>query len=338
MKTDIPKQYKGLLSIAQLAQDNPQSFDFDHYDITPVDHDYAGQFQQKANYVFRKLGLSIGFIMMIGDPKNVAEIYDAFRKDPRYLGGGTGVGFKNRAPAVLDSLDPLAKQIEAVNVITKIKLNNSELSELRGFNTDGLGFVFGLEEFLKEKSNIESLKRLNILIIGAGGTANAIAFTLAAKGAKLAILNRTAEKAQKLAIHINQSYDNLAMGGGEELIRNEVAKADIVINTSTKSAEGSFKDFIAFAPARVGELEQNISESNEIISLLKPTAVVCDINLRADESPTLKLAQKFGHLVQDGSRMNFYQAVEALWLIHQDLFIQKGISRETISRLIDEIT
>lgn len=335
---NLPKQYEGLLSIAQLAKDNPQSFDFDHYDITPVDHDYAGQFQIKANHVFRKLGLSIGFIMMIGDPKKATEIYDAFRKDPRYLGGGTGVGFKDRAPAVLDSLDPLAEQIEAVNVITKIKMNKSESSELRGFNTDGLGFTLALEEFLKEKTKIESLKGLNVLILGAGGTANAIAFTLASKGANLVILNRTADKAERLAERICQFYGNLAIGGGEELIKNKITEADIVINASIKSAEGPFKDFIAFAPAQADKLEQNIAESNEVIHLLKPRTIVCDINLRADESPTLKLAKEFGHLVQDGSRMNFHQAVEALWLIHRDLFVQKNIKRETISHLIDEIS
>lgn len=329
---ETPIQYQGLLTVAQLPRNNQEAFNFNYYDITPIDHDYAGQFQLKANHVFRKLGLPIGFVMMVGNPEKTAEIYEAFRRDPRYLGGGTGSGFKNRAPAVLDKLDPLAKLIGSINVVAKIN------GRLHGYNTDGIGFARGLEKFLLEKRDNPSIRGLNVLILGAGGTADAIAFTLALKGATLTILNRTAEKAEKLAERICRAYGNVAFGGSEMFISERLPKIDVVINASTKSAEGLFQDFVAFAPAKEGALAENLTQSAEMISLLNPEAIVYDINLRADESPTLRLAREAGHLTQDGSSMNFYQAAEALWIIHGKIFLNEGVTKGDIASLIQEVS
>jgi shikimate 5-dehydrogenase len=331
--TNASLPYEGLLTPARLPVGNPQSLaDFASYDLTPIDHDYAGQFARKANHVFQQLQLPIGFVMMVGDSTNVAEIYQAFRQDPKYLGGGSGSGFKNKAPAVLDELDELAEQIGAINVVAKIE------GRLRGYNTDGIGFVRGLEELLAEKRDISSLSGLNILIIGAGGTADAIAFTLASKGAQLTILNRTAEKAEKLAQRICAAYGNIAFGGSEDLLPEKLPAAYVVINASTKSAEGVFKDFIAFAEAKAENLALNISQSVEHAKLLSRDAVVCDINLRADLSPTLRLAEEHGHLTQDGGPMNFYQAVEALWIIHHKTFEENGVTKAQVATLIKEVS
>jgi len=325
----IPERYQGLLTLAKTAPDNIQSFAGD-YDITPVDHDYAGQFQKKANHVFKRLGLSLGFALMVGDPTRGEEIYDAFRQDPHYLGGGTGSGFKNKAPQWLDELDPLAKQIGAINVVTK------QEGRLRGYNTDGSGFAQGLEDYLSGKFGKQPLVGRQVLIIGAGGTADAIAFTLAGRQVKLTILNRTTEKAEKLAQGVLEAYPGAAFGGSEDLLPKYLPQADVVINASTKGAEGPFEDFVALAPAKPAQLAENLEASRQAVKLLKPEAVVCDINLRASESPTLRLAREYGHPVQDGRPMNFFQAVEALWLIHQNLFKEKGINKEELGRLIKE--
>jgi shikimate dehydrogenase len=333
MNNRLPVPYGGLLKIAVLPADNPTSLgNFLSYDLTPVDHDYSGQFPKKANHVFRKLGLPIRLVMVVGDPANAAEIYSAFRRDPAYVGGGTGSGFKNRALAVLDSLDPLAEQIGAVNVVKKIA------GRLRGYNTDGSGFVSGLEELLLKQRGLTSVKGLKVLVIGAGGTADAIAFTLASKGARVVILNRTTEKAEKLAERICKVYGDVAFGGGEDLLAEKLPWADVAVNASTKGAEGPFKDFAAFAPAKEGALEENLAQSAEAVCLLDPQAIVCDINLRADESPTLRLAREAGHVTQDGGPMNFHQAVLALWIIHEDLFALKGVTTADVARLIKEVS
>ena len=337
MKKEMPRQYKGLVTIAELPKGNPSSLDFAHYDLTPIDHDYSAQFQLKANHVFKSLGMNIGFLMMVGDPAEAPRIYQAFKDDPKYLGGGTGSGFKNRAVTILDKVDPLAKQIGAVNVVAKVN------GELWGYNTDGLGFVYGLEAFLKAyfgSSHIMggNFSKQRILLLGAGGTADAIAFTLAGCAAKITILNRSAEKAVALAEKINTMYGPIAKGGGEDLIASEAVKADIIINASKKGAEGPFKDYSALAPAVEGKLEENLAESAKVFAAVKPKTVVCDVNLRADESPTLRQARESGLPVQDGTAMNFYQAVEALWIIHHDDFVRLNVSKERLAELVAEVS
>lgn len=331
MKTQvIPSQYDGLIAIAKLPRDNPQDFDCVRYDLTPVDHDYAGQFQIKANHVFRSLGMDIKFMMVIGKPDDAEKIYDAFRKDPRYVGGGTGSGFKNRAPAFLDELDPLARQIGAINVVAKVD------GKLIGYNTDGIGFVRGLEIFIKKYCPKDF--PLDVLLLGAGGTADAIAFTLASRGAHLVILNRTKEKAVKLADRINAVYSQVAIGDGEESIAIAAKHANIIINASTKGADGPFRDFSAFAPAEEGKLAENLALSAEVVKNLKPNVVVCDINLRNDESPTLRQAREAGHYVLDGTSMNFHQAVEALWIIHHKDFVRLNVTKEKLAELVAQVS
>jgi shikimate dehydrogenase len=270
--------------------------------------------------------------MVIGDPKNADKIYDAFRSDSHYLGGGTGSGFKDIAPQYLDELDSLAKQIGSINVVTKTG------QKLKGYNTDGIGFVRGLEELLLKERNINTLKSLQVLILGAGGTARAIAFTLASKGAKITILNRTIAKADELAKHVREAYGDVAKSGGEERIESELPRADIVVNTSTKGAEGPFKDFSALSEAKKDGLNENLDESKKRVKLLKKDVVVVDINLRSDESATLRIAREAGYLTQDGSSMNLFQAIEAMMLIHDKEFKEAGISKDEIAKLIREVS
>ncbi|MEK7638823.1 MAG: hypothetical protein AAB388_01545 [Patescibacteria group bacterium] len=321
-----------LYRLATLPHGNPNSLeDFETYDLTPIDHEYPGRFAKKANHVFRSLDLPIGFAMVVADPKEADAVYDNFRKDPKYRGGGTGSGFKNKAPAFLDVLDPLARRIDAVNVVVK------KDGALHGYNTDGTGFVFGLKELFAWEKDIHSLMGAKVLLVGAGGTADAIAFALAGELVQLDIVNRTAEKAVKLAERITHTLGIRATGYGEDALARLVPDADIIINASTKSAEGPLKDFAALSSAD-GDLEHNLRDSERVIATAKRSAVVCDVNLRDSVSPTLSLAKQYGLLTQDGRAMNFHQAVEALWLIHADDFRTQEADKRTVARLIEAVS
>lgn len=88
---------------------------------------------------------------------------------------------------LLDHVDPLAQAIGAVNTV------KNEGGKLIGFNTDGPGFVNGL------KAQVPDLVSRSVLIIGAGGAARAIYFSMAQAGvSRIDIFNRTKEKAEKL--------------------------------------------------------------------------------------------------------------------------------------------
>jgi len=93
---------------------------------------------------------------------------------------------KARILPYLDDVEDLAGRIGAVNTIM------NEGGRLIGYNTDGHGAL----EALEEKSD---LKEKKVLLLGAGGTARAIGFSLKEKGVQTVISNRSLDKADELA-------------------------------------------------------------------------------------------------------------------------------------------
>ena len=88
----------------------------------------------------------------------------------------------------LDEVDELARAIGAVNTV----INKD--GRLIGYNTDGIGYIKALQEELTGE-----LTGKKTLIIGAGGAARAIYFTLVKEGVKqIDIANRTKERAVNL--------------------------------------------------------------------------------------------------------------------------------------------
>ncbi|MFZ5774187.1 MAG: shikimate dehydrogenase [Thermodesulfobacteriota bacterium] len=86
----------------------------------------------------------------------------------------------------LDSIDPVAQRIGAVNTLL------IEAGRIHGLNTDWLGANRALEEKIP-------LKGASVLLLGAGGSARAIGFGLIEAGATIAIASRTQEKGEALA-------------------------------------------------------------------------------------------------------------------------------------------
>lgn len=70
-----------------------------------------------------------------------------------------------------------------------------------GYNTDGVGALRAL--------GFVSLKNQKVAILGAGGTAKAIAKVFHQQGADLVILNRTEERAKNIAIPLNAKWGKL---------------------------------------------------------------------------------------------------------------------------------
>ena len=77
----------------------------------------------------------------------------------------------------LDSIDPLARSIGAVNTVV-VKAN-----KLRGYNTDSYGFIAAL----KKDMGFE-IKGKSVFVLGSGGASRAVSFSLAANRAKEIIL------------------------------------------------------------------------------------------------------------------------------------------------------
>lgn len=174
------------------------------------------------NTAFEQLGLNYIYI-----PFEVKEDeFAATIKSLKYFnfaGGNVTSPYKTKIMEYLDEIDEKAKIIGAVNTIT---FNNGVL---KGYNTDGEGFV----ESLKYEKGLV-IKGSKIIVLGSGGAARAIIMTLAFQEAdKIYIANRTFNSAVVLAEEVNQ-IRNCAVP--IELNTQEIQKyindADVIINTT----------------------------------------------------------------------------------------------------------
>ena len=110
------------------------------------------------------------------------------------LGLNVTVPYKSEVIASLKEIDGLAKKIGAVNTLVKTD------GGYKGYNTDMEGLYRAM---LSEDIRIEGEQ---IILLGAGGAARAVAYLCADKGAaKVYLLNRTFDKAQTVAEEVNKS-------------------------------------------------------------------------------------------------------------------------------------
>ena len=113
---------------------------------------------------------------------------------------------------LVDSLDPVAEKIGAINTIV------NEQGTLKGFNTDWLGILRPLEKRT-------SLMGKKVAILGAGGAAQASLFACTSAGADVTIINRTISKAESIA----QSFRASAKALTESL---DLSEYQIIINAT----------------------------------------------------------------------------------------------------------
>lgn len=125
----------------------------------------------------------------------------------------------------LDGLDELAEKIGAVNTIV------NEDGRLTGHNTDAGGFLRALAE-----SGIKPAGK-KVVVLGAGGAARAIAFTLAGNGASPLIMNRKLEFgwAVSLAGQLEQAFNIKveALELSEANLEAALRRADILVNATS---------------------------------------------------------------------------------------------------------
>lgn len=130
--------------------------------------------------------------------------------------------------AIVALCDEVSRQAELVGAVNCVRRQAD--GRLMGEILDGAGFVAGLRREGYEP------KARRVLLLGAGGAANAIAFALAEAGiARLAIANRTRAKSEDLARRLSVAFPDLPV----ELEARDVAAYDIIVNgTSLGLAEG----------------------------------------------------------------------------------------------------
>jgi shikimate dehydrogenase len=190
----------------------------------------------------------------------------------------------------LDDLDANVKFLGSANTI----LNYG--GRLLGFNTDGAGALNALRE------NGVNPEGKNVLLLGAGGAAKAIAYSLAQDAGALCILNRVPEKAAVLADALNRVFDKEVMGGtlSPNAVQKNLQDADILVNATS-----------------VG-MHPNINQSLVAPQWLRSDLAVMDIVYNPVETKLAKDAKAAGAHVISGVEMLLYQGVASfqIWTGH----------------------
>ena len=157
----------------------------------PVEHTMSPVMHNAA---FDKLGLDYAYLPFRVSPEELPQAVSGL-KALNATGFNVTIPHKVAVMPLLDELDPLAEKIGAVNTV----VNNNGM--LRGYNTDASGFLQALLERGVEPEGE------NIVLLGAGGAARAIAYILAERNVHLAILNRREELDWAEAIAANIRKD-----------------------------------------------------------------------------------------------------------------------------------
>ena len=126
------------------------------------------------------------------------------------------IPYKKKVIKYLDKTDKVSKDLQAVNTI----LNNK--GKLEGYNTDITGFLLGLKKMKKID------KEMPAIILGAGGSAEAVAYSLNLINTReIFIMNRTKSKAEKIA----KKYKNVKVKNWIDY--NLINNASLIVNTTS---------------------------------------------------------------------------------------------------------
>lgn len=186
-------------------------------------------------------------------------------------GANITLPFKEEALRIADVKDKFAQEIGSANTLV-LKDN-----KLHAYNTDATGFLKAIEDF-------KNIKKA--LILGAGGTARAIAYALKQKGIQPCIVNRSKER----LIHFKEFQTSLY----EDL--NDF-NFDFIINTTS-----------------VGLNDENLPCNQILLEKILAHANYAFEVIYGKETPFLKLCKQNKVEYKDGLLMLLWQGVFAFEL------------------------
>ncbi len=296
---------------------------------------------QLWNAAFQHLHINAVYLPFDVEIAYVGDLLHAFKNCDRFLGVNVTVPHKVRVIEFLDSVDAGARRIQAVNTIVR-----SADGKLIGYNTDGEGFVDSILKRQPDRpeSFMASLAGMDVLLLGAGGSARAVAFRIAdeLQGGKLIICNRTANQASSLAADIQKSGRD-AQAITEEELSKWAPSVGLIVNCTIKGQGGLrrlpggtaifLEPYSALASAHPpawpeveidqagfqqkwqqvarADVEANNRASLKIAESVPPHVGFYDLIYHPEETVFLRHGQLTGHPTMNGKAMIINQAVIA---------------------------
>ncbi len=239
------------------------------------------------NHVFKSLDFKACYTRIhLEDGSKLKETFFA----QKLSGANVTVPHKEAAYKACDEVRGFAKEIGVVNTLV------NENGRLIGYNTDADGFLFAIEPF-------KTIKR--ILIIGAGGTAKALARKFQLEGFKVSVLNRSEG---------NLTYFKESGFKTYTWETCPVDSYDLIVNTTS----AGLSDDAYPAPVEL------------LKALLEKSSFAADA-IYGKLTPFLKLCKELGITYKDGADMLLGQGVLA-----NNYFTKEKFELDEIQRVMRE--
>lgn len=257
------------------------------------------------NETFQKLKMDYFYFPIEVKEDKLGIIVNAIR-NMNYAGFNVTKPNKIKILDYLDELDEFAEKIGSVNVVTL------RGGKLKGYNTDGTGFV----KALREETDVDP-GRSTFFILGAGGASRAVSFTLAYNGArKLFIADKINEASASLVKDINRKIGECAIfvPFEEFPFARYLEESNVLINASG-----------------VG-MYPHIEETPVKKEYLRKEMLVCDLTYNPIKTKLLVDAEEVGCKIMNGVGMVINQAVKGF-----DLLTGKGEPYEIMKEAMNKI-
>ena len=226
---------------------------------------------------FAAAGLAHIMVPIDAAPAQLETVLNGLRAQANFGGLAVTIPHKMTIAALCDTLGTAALLTGAVNAV-RFDADGS----MHGENFDGAGFVAGC------RGNGFEVAEQNILLLGAGGAARAIAAALcAANVGSLEIANRSFEKATELADDLRDKT-GFANVRAVPLSETDGRHADMIINSTSLGLKES--DAVPLA-----------------LDAVQPETVIADIIMVPAETKWLTAAKSAGLKVHYGRHMLDYQ-------------------------------
>ncbi len=270
------------------------------------------------NALFDALGINAAYLPYAPEPENFAKAIEGF-KAMKFHGANVTIPYKTEffnadgSPRLVDELSEISKFTGSVN--TLYWKDGIVGGTLCGTTTDPYGCVRNLEE---NGVNPSSKK---IALLGNGGAAQSIAFTLVEQENELTIVCRSKEKGEALSNSLNKFFQSQAGVNGKNF-------KTVQVTTFSDFANVSANFDIIINATSVG-MSPNIDESPITGDCLHKCQVVCDIVYTPPRTKLLQIAEAKGCKIVTGEGMLVHQGLESF---------KKWFPKETENKTNEELT
>ncbi len=218
-----------------------------------------------------------------------------------FLGLNVTVPYKSDVIAHLAEIDPLAERIGAVNTLVRCP------GGFKGYNTDMPGLYRAMEQ-----DGVEIAGR-DVVILGAGGVARAVAVMLLYRGAAgVHILNRTEDKARAVAQEVNSMAGRTFARAYALADYGQIPGADwLVVQATSAGMHPRVED----APIEAPEFYRHVEIGYDLI-------------FNPGVTRFMKLTENSGGRAYNGAKMLVYQGIIAF-----ELWTGTTISQSTADEL-----